>query len=251
MNAKIDKWLHKKEGAAQIMGSLFFMQFNFFYDQYIEELNLIRLFQEEDPLGIDNRANQIGFLLDLALDIQQKPLIEWREKLQKEVSSRYHLNMKKIEADIISCQSYWRETNYIQPIEDVLIKKIPNYYILLSQYNLGVSDWYGTSIVVPSLFVINHNMKRHTYVVLFEVLLSQLFMKIRLMHPCLMNWDIWLISELGTFTILHNIFDEFLSVEKTGYREVDELIPKADYLYKNTKNIDEFIENIILFKRKK
>lgn len=60
-----------------------------------------------------------------------------------------------------------------------------------------------------------------------------------------------MISELGTFTILHNIFDEFLSVEKTGYREVDELIPKADYLYKNTKNIDEFIENIILFKRKK
>ncbi len=225
------------------------MRFHFFYSKYIEELYLIRLFQDEDPLGLKNRAAQLSFPYDLALSIHQEEMIKWRSHLRQEINEQYKKHQEKIENSILFSKIYWEknEQKWLPPLEQVLRKKIPDYHILLSQYGMGISDWYGTNISIPAAFSTKKNEREHIYALLYEVLLSQIFIKIRTQYSenILTDREVWKLSELSTFTILHNTFNCFFDKEKTFYVEVDNLLEKGQLLYLENQDIDIFLKNLI------
>ena len=107
----------------------------------------------------------------------------------------------------------------------------------------------GTGQISPfqRLFLQKKNEKEHIYALLYEVLLSQIFIKIRTQYSenILTDREVWKLSELSTFTILHNTFNCFFDKEKTFYVEVDNLLEKGQLLYLENQDIDIFLKNLI------
>jgi hypothetical protein len=75
--------------------------------------------------------------------------------------------------------------------------------------------------------------------------LSHFFKKIRKVRKDLEDLQIWAMTELISFTILHNEFDLFESETSTDYKEVDSHIEEAKNLYKKLNDINKFVGEII------
>ena len=232
-----------------MQGSLFIMMFHFFYSRYKEELALIQTFQEEDPLGVLNRAKQIQFPCELALSIHNDIPDKWRSKLKKNICADFQVNKDGINKAILFFERYWKryEPFWMTGIENFFGYKIPSYYVLLSQYRMGISDWYGNSIVIPAM-IGKSRFYIQIYILLCEVILSQIFISIRKKYDedTLTDFNVWKIAELASFVILHKIHPVFQRIKKTGYHDVDVLLEKGFSAYQESVNLTQFLQKLIV-----
>lgn len=127
-------------------------------------------------------------------------------------------------------------------LEKVFGHPMPPYYVLLTHFIAGTSDWYGTDICVNAYGPKCSRENAHLYGLLYEIILSQIFMRVRQRHSAetLDDWGVWEIAEVGAFTLLHQEFDLFGAFEKTYYDAVDAKRERAQKLYQSTKNLDCF-----------
>lgn len=231
------------------------MYFEFYISKDSEKKQLIEMFQEDDPLGLKDRAKQYNFPVDLAVKINSEPLQVWKPELLKLLDNTYDHNLKFLKESASFFMNYWRknEGRFFPILEDLFKKKLPTYYVLLAHYVAGTSDWHGVDICTNAY---SHKWKGkdcHAYFLLFEVILSQVFMMVRKEHDekSLSDFDLWKVSELVAFVVLHKEWDYFNYIKKTNYEQIDNHIEEAMVLYNNKQNLKDFIyKSIELLQRR-
>ncbi|HSQ97877.1 MAG TPA: hypothetical protein VLL98_04120 [Rickettsiales bacterium] len=230
------------------------MHFNFYLSKNGEKEEIVEIFQDDDPYGIPARAKQYGISENLAKKINSAPREEWENDLDLVLTEAYRINEKKLNESLEFFKTFWNENDkyYFDILEKAIEEKIEKYNVLLTHFVAGTSDWEGNNICTNAYSKgIIRNKNAHVYYLLFEVILSHFFKKIRKVRKDLEDLQIWAMTELISFTILHNEFDLFESEANTNYKEVDSHINEAKNLYKNSNNINKFIEEIIkIYERK-
>ncbi|HSQ97486.1 MAG TPA: hypothetical protein VLL98_02085, partial [Rickettsiales bacterium] len=224
-----------------------------FYISWREERKrLIGLFRGFDPLGIDSRAKQCNFSKRLAKKIHSKSPEEWMPILNQLLKKTYKDESKKMREALVFFEKYWQKNdkNFFEKLEIIFKEKIPTYNVLLSYYVAGTSDWYGENICTNIYSYKWKKKNSHVYSLLFEVILSQVFKRIRRnkSQKDISDEKVWSASELSAFIILHQEWNIFDNMQITRYKEVDNFIYDAQKIYKSAKDIDIFIEKILLLK---
>lgn len=230
------------------------MRLKFFISAEEEARRIVGLFQTDDPLGVENRARQCRFPVDLAQKINQGRRVDWAADLDALLVETYRQNQEVLNQARVFFQTYWaeNEARFFPVLEKVFGHPMPPYYVLLTHFIAGTSDWYGTDICVNAYGPKCSRENAHLYGLLYEIILSQIFMRVRQRHSAetLDDWGVWEIAEVGAFTLLHQEFDLFGAFEKTYYDAVDAKRERAQKLYQSTKNLDAFLERLIADKNK-
>lgn len=228
------------------------MHFNFYISQNDEKARIIELFQMDDPYGITARAKQLHISEELAKKINKNISNEWNRELDDILSEAYKKNEEKLKKSLNFFNNYWIENDkyFFDKIEFVLKEKVEQYNVLLSHFVAGTSDWFGNNICTNAYSNEWSGDNSHVYYLLYETILSHIFKKVRKIRHDLDDLQIWAVSESTAFVVLHNEFNLFESENITGYKEVDSYIDEVKFLYKNSKNINEFIEEIIKLYKK-
>lgn len=228
------------------------MHLNFYLSKEDEKKEIIGIFQSDDPYGITLRAKQYQMPEDLAIRINSAKKNEWENELDLLLNNAYKENNKKLKDSLEFFESFWEENDgyYFNIIEKAIGEQVESYNVLLSHFVAGTSDWVGNDICTNAYSNKIPRKNAHVYYLLFEVILSHFFKKIRAKRKDLEDLQIWAMTELISFTILHNEFNEFESENMTDYVEVDTYINEAKELYKKCKNIHEFVEGIIKIYKK-
>lgn len=226
------------------------MRFYFYTSANQERNNLIHLFQEEDPMGVEARARQCDFPVELARQIRTAAPAEWQAQMHDFINQTYAQQKEQLAESVAFYKAYWaaHEAQWLDPIERALGKKIPPYYVLITHFIAGTSDWYGADIAINARLRRAKNPHYHVYILLFEMILSQVFMHVRAQfgEEQLSDWAVWELSELTAFTILHHAFDCFDDLTATGYAAVDEKINRARAVWQSEKSLDAFLTKIMM-----
>jgi hypothetical protein len=162
----------------------------------------------------------------------------------------YKRSSKRLKKSIEFFNSYWEnnEDRFFNKLESIFGKKVSKYNVLLSNYISGILDWKGTNICINAYSYKNKKENYHVYFLLFEIILSEIFKTMRKNNTEQEFSDrkTWIISELSAFTILGEEWDLFNKVNpRTGYMDIDKLIPEAKEIYENSNNMSGFLEKII------
>jgi len=230
------------------------MRLKFFISAEEEAKRIVGLFQTDDPLGVTGRAAQCGFPVALAVKINQERRADWSAQLDRLFLDTYRHNQVQLNQALEFFQNYWaeNEARFFPVLDKVFGHPMPPYYVLLTHFIAGTSDWYGTDICVNAYGPKLKNKNIHVYGLLYEVILSQIFRQVRqkVSSERLGDWAVWEIAEIGAFTVLHQAFDLFDAFEKTYYEAVDQKLPAAQRQYRSAQNLDAFLEYLIADKIK-
>ena len=221
--------------------------FEFFLSQNFEKRILINIFKNDETKKIKDRAKQYKFPIKLAKDIKKLPINICENKIDNFLNISYKRDYKKMNISLKKFIDYWdnNENYYFDKLEKFFNKQIPLYEVLLSRYVAGISDWEGNHICTNIFSFKWKKYCNHNYCLLYEIVLSEIFKLIKIKNNQLKDNDIWIMSELSSFVILHKFFDEFSFIKKTYYNQIDCLINKVYLIYDNTNNINDFLENIM------
>lgn len=223
--------------------------FDFFISKNFEKQILLDMFKNDKTKTIKNRARQYKFPVKLAKDIARISGNECEEKLEHFLNVSYERDAKRMTNCLNIFKSYWDKNSnyYFCKLENFFERNIEQYEVLLSRYVAGTSDWYGNHICTNIFSLKWKKYCNHNYCLLYEVVLSEVFKTIRKLRTVdeLSDNDVWILSELSSFVILHRLFDEFKFIKKTYYEQVDVLLDKAYLIFDNSNGINDFIKRII------
>ena len=207
------------------------------------------MFKNDRTKAIKNRARQYKFPVKLAKDITGISGNECEEKLERFLNVSYERDIKRMTNCLNIFKSYWDKNcdYYFYKLENFFEKNIKQYEVLLSRYVAGISDWYGNHICTNIFSLKWKKHCNHNYCLLYEVVLSEVFKTIRKLRTVdeLSDNNVWILSELSSFVILHRLFDEFDFIKKTYYEQVDVLLDKVYLIFDNSNGINDFIKRII------
>ncbi len=211
-----------------------------------KEREIIKDMFSDDILGVEHRAKQYGFPLDFAMQIHEGKVSD--ENLDTFLAKEYSDKDTEIKNSIKFFEEYWEKETpvFAEKFSQILGEDIPNYRVDVARYLMGISDWYGTNIVV-AYYTINHRLKEfHKWNLLFEIILSQVFQYTRKFYnqEQLEDNKIWGISELSAFMILDKEFDLKL-YEEIAYPPLAKIQDKAYAIYVNRKNFKLYIDEMV------
>lgn len=195
--------------------------------------------------SLEKRAEQYHFPLDLAKEMYNYPRHQWDQKLENLLSCTYIKNRQKLDKAFSFFQEYWKQYNekYFEPINHFFDTQIPNYRVLLAHFLDAISNWVEPNIVLNAYSYQTPNPLYHTYTLLYEIILSQVFIRTRQIKSVMEVSDekLWMISELTAFSFLATTFSEFSKVSGTGYPQVDVWAPKFRELMNMRLKFEDFI----------
>lgn len=227
------------------------MQFNFYLSAEKELQYIYSMFCQADPMGLEARAEQYGFPLDLARRISQNDPDEWENDVIELLNQEYANLEDELNQSVEFHQEFWVEQEgvFSEVINEILDIEVPDYNVLLTRYITGISDWHGTDIVLGAFLYEAEPENQHSYVLLFETILSQVFMKIRELYnqEYISDWNVWAISELATYAILRHSFDGFENFDKIGYAQIEGLKDKVCAWYVNSESFQDFLLKIVKY----
>jgi hypothetical protein len=222
----------------------------FFVSSQKEKDILVEMFQADKTATLEHRIMQYNFPAELAKRINGLPAEDWDSDLDNLLNKTYKKNLKELEEALEFFNLYWEnnEEYFFDRLKNIFKKEVDKYSVLLSNYVSGTSDWIGTNICTNAYSYRDENENYHTYFLLFEIILSETFKIIRKdnTEQYISDHKVWIISELTSFTILHeewNVFNDVIT--KTYYDQVDKFIPEAKEIYKESGNIYVFFEKFI------
>ncbi len=181
----------------------------------------------------------------------QKPRHEWDEKLENFLEETYLTNLSILNQAKQHFEKIWSEKgNYYFDVLNTFFKeKIPTYRVLIAYYLDVISNWQEPNIVVNYQTFQKENPLYHIYGVLFEITLSQIFIKTRELKTKqeLSDTLLWGISELSACAILNTKYPEFKNSTLTGYENLDNHAKTFIEIAKKTSNFNNFITQIFTF----
>lgn len=227
------------------------MHFNFYLSAAKELQYIYSMFSQSDPMGLEARAEQYGFPLDLAKRISQNDPEEWENDVIDLLNNEYASLEEELNQAVAFYQEFWngQDEVFSEVINDIFGNEIPDYNVLLTRYVTGISNWYGTDIVLGAFLYEEEPENKHCYILLFETILSQVFMKIRELYnqDYISDWNVWGISELTTYAILRHSFDGFEYFENIGYPQLEGLKAMTCAWYTNSESYQDFVLKMVKY----
>lgn len=203
------------------------------------------------PMGVslNYRARQYHFPLDIADKMQTYPRIQWDEELENLLEETYSRNKKELVNSLSYFQCFWKNKGeyYLSKLNTFFEETLPDYRVLLACYLDIISNWKECNIVINYRLYKKENPLYHVYSVLFEIVLSQIFIKIRSIKnkKKMPDKQVWGRSELAACAILHRLYPEFKNSVKTGYPELDPCMPLFLDIIQKSSYLQNFLNNII------
>ncbi|MBR6412784.1 MAG: hypothetical protein IKS41_06480 [Alphaproteobacteria bacterium] len=219
---------------------------DFYISLETEKNKLMDMFCLQDiGFPMEKRVQQYHFSLDLAKDMYHLPRHQWDKKLEDFLSEAYTKHKDDLASSLSFFQKYWNQHSeqYFGPINQFFGEQIPPYRVLLAHFLDGISNWVEPSIVINAYSYQTPNPLYHTYTLLYEIILSQVFIRTRQIKSAkeLTDEDLWMIAELAAFSFLATTFTEFSKVSGTGYPQVDIHALKFRELMNMRPKFEDFI----------
>lgn len=206
------------------------------------------------PMGasLNDRAKQYHFPLDMAHKMQTRPRMQWDEELEDLLEKVYCQNKNELLQSLSYFQCFWKsnEEHYLSKLNSFFEEKLPDYRVLLACYLDVISNWKEYNIVINHRLSQKENPLYHVYSVLFEIVLSQVFIKIRSVKTKkeMSDKQVWGRSELAACAILNKLYPEFKNAVKTGYSELDSCMPLFLNIIQKSSHLQSFLNGIIELK---
>ena len=223
---------------------------DFYISIETEKNKLMDMFCIQDVgFSLEKRAEQYHFPLDLAKKMYNLPRYQWDRKLEDFLSQAYQKNKNKLDNALSFFQGYWTQhnENYFEPINCFFDTPIPSYQVLLAHFLDAISNWSEPNIVLNAYSYQTPNPLYHTYTLLYEIILSQVFIRTRQIKSPKEALDdkLWMASELTAFSFLATTFPEFSKVSGTGYPQVDIFAVKSRKLMEMHLKFEDFIYQLL------
>lgn len=183
------------------------------------------------PIGksLMERAKQYHFPPDMAKKMQTSPRIQWDEALEELLETTYLKYKNELETAHSFFHCFWDKNGeaYLSKLDSFFGERFPNYRVLLACYLDVVSNWKECNIVINHALYQKENVLYSVYSILFEMVLSQIFIKIRTLKNKteMSDKQVWGRSELAACAILNKLYPAFQNSVKTGYPELDSSMP--------------------------
>lgn len=223
---------------------------DFYISLETEKNKLMDMFCVGDSaVSHEYRAKQYHFPLELATEMYQEPRFKWDEKLEDFLAKSYLDSKNKLNDSMKFFTEFWEENEekYFSKINLFFQDTIPTYRILLAHYLDAISNWVEPNIVVNAYSYQTSNPLYHVYSLLYEIILSQVFIRTRNIKSKSEFSDdkLWTCSELIAFAFLTTTFPEFSKCTGTGYPQLDIYAKDFLELIKQNKTFDK-VQNEIL-----
>ncbi len=225
----------------------------FYLSADMEKQKLMDIFCCE-PVGKDlkYRTKQYNFPFELAERMYNLPRFQWDAELEALLEQRYQQNNSELEKSLSFFNHFWKENGerYLAPLNAFFKETVPTYRVLLACYLDVISNWKECNIVINHALYKKENVLYSVYSILFEIILSQVFIKIRAIKNKneLPDMQVWEYAELAACAILNKIYPEFKNSTKTGYAELDIHAPRFIDLAQKSPDLNAFLQDIIRFK---
>ena len=199
--------------------------------------------------SLEQRAQQYNFPKKLAQKMYQQPRYVWDDELEHFLEKTYLSQKNELEKAKQHFENIWKEKGpfYFQKLNDFFETPIPTYHVLVAYYLDVISNWKEENIVINYNTYKKENPLYHIYGVLFEIILSQVFIRVRKTKSKtqISDFTLWGISELSATAILNALFDEFKNSTKTGYEILDYFCEDFIKTCKSTSSFDPFKQKIL------
>jgi len=222
----------------------------FYVSADAEKQKLMDMFCVE-PVGVSlaYRAKQYHFPLELAEKMYARPRAQWDSELEDLLEAVYARHRSEMQEALSFFQAFWHKNGvkYLPQLEIFFGSKWPTYRVLLAYYLDVISNWKECNIVINYALYQKENVLFHVYSILFEMVLAQVFIKIRELknRQEMSDNQVWGCSELAACVILNKLYPEFKNATKTGYPQLDEKAPLFfDFIQKHNQ-IDSFLNEIL------
>lgn len=199
--------------------------------------------------SLNYRAKQYHFPLDLAHKMQAMPRLQWDEELENLLEEIYAKNQEELVNSLSYFQCFWKNNGnqYVSKLESFFEETLPDYRVLLACCLDVISNWKEYNIVINHQLYKKENPLYHVYSVLFEIVLSQIFIKIRSLKNKkeMPDKQVWGRSELAACAILNKLYPEFKNSVKTGYAELDPCMPLFLDIIQQSSHLKNFLNTLM------
>ncbi len=229
--------------------------FEFYISPDAEKQKLMDMFCVPSVgVSLEYRANQYLFPIELAQKMYTLPRHQWDKELENLISSRYREKEAELHQSLFFFQNFWHQhtEEYITPLTHFFQKEIPHYRILLAYYLDVISNWSEPNIVINYKQYSHQNALHSVYAILFETVLSQIFIHIRQLDTSdyLIDETVWGLSELSACVLLNRLYPAFQNACATGYPQLDKHLQSFKLVTTSTANLTEFLKKIQIFQLK-
>lgn len=221
----------------------------FFISSETEKYKLMDMFCITDiGASMEYRAKQYQFPLNLAEEMKEKPRFIWDKKLEDFLFAVYQKHQTDLKKSQFYYTKFWEKnlSHYFAPINRFFETPIPPYRVLVAHFLDAISNWSETNIVLNAYAYQTPNPLYHAYTLLYEIILSQTFIRTRetLSKETFSDEKLWTFAELTAFGLLKTTFDEFSAANGTGYPQVDKFAHRFLDILKKSPTFEILKENI-------
>ncbi len=180
------------------------LRLSFRIDKRADAENVLNLFRNDDPAGLESRAMSMGVDVELARMIRDVNPFEARVLADRLVDERFKSNGAAIEASMADFEAQWKD---LLPLYSQVVMESTEspwvhsaYTCVVSSIHPGVSSWSGNKVGVK--FDGSPELKRR--VLAHEILLSNVFQLVRKRYRSseIGDWQVWAFSEITPVLIL-------------------------------------------------
>lgn len=198
------------------------------------------------------RAKQYHFPWTLAQKMYHEPRFQWDEQLEDFLIQSYQENEVRLHTSKAFFESYWQmnEHKYFPKLNQFFQEEIPEYCVLLAHFLDAISNWTEPNIVINAYSYQTKNPLYHIYSLLYEITLSQVFIRTRKLKTKEEFSDdkLWMSAELTAFAFLTTTFPEFSEWHGTGYPRLDTYADQFVKLMQENKSFNLILPEILRFK---
>ncbi len=226
--------------------------FEFYISPDTEKQKLMDMFCVPSiGVSLEQRANQYHFPIELAQKMYALPRYQWDKELEDLIAVQYQKNATALNQSLLFFHHFWvQHTNeYLYPLEAFFQHKIPVYRVLLACYLDVISNWSEPNIVINFTQYKHENVLHSVYSLLFETILSQIFIHIRQQQTPtqLSDQTVWGLSELSACVLLNRLYPVFHNATATGYPQLDKHIISFTQATANQNTLSDFLKQVIAF----
>ncbi len=202
-------------------------------------------------VSLEYRANQYHFPIETARKMYDRPRYEWDKEVDTLIKSEHLKNKNEMQKAITFFKDFWHKNTaiYQEPLFQFFQKEIPTYRVLLACYLDVISNWSEPDIVINFKQYRHSNVLHSVYSLLFETVLSQIFIHIRATNnsDILPDETAWGLSELSACVILNRLYPAFRNSRLTGYPQLDKHIQSFEERTGDAATLSDFLEKVIAF----
>ena len=225
------------------------MRFKFYLDWKGEFQALQGMFYGWSGMSVKERAHQYGIPYDVAK--KSRGTKKENNFLERFIKQGYKIYKKELKQSLSFHKKFWKKNSkkFSKIIERIFGHKIPTYTVRLNLQCGALSDRDGTDISINAFSYLKPNKFIHIDDLLWEMIFSQIFMRIRKENSKKELSDdlVWGVAELTCISIIQIEIDGDTTNWPIGYAELEPRRQKVKDMYRKSKNFYDYLEKAIAY----